>query len=137
MKARILTTDYNLAQRAQFHGVAWLNINSLAKALHQVVQAGEVMQVDLIKAGRESGQAVGFLSDGSMVVVDGGAPSIGKTVMVEVASVVPSAGRQDGFRAAGGAEVDAPGPFWGADTGWLCFTLTPECIPDGASPRIR
>lgn len=92
MKARILTTDYNLAQRAQFHGVAWLNINSLAKALHQAVQSGEVLQVELTKAGRESGQAVGFLSDGSMVVVDGGAPMIGKTVMVEVASVVPSAG---------------------------------------------
>jgi uncharacterized protein YacL len=92
MKARILTTDFNLAQRAQFHGVAWLNLNSLAKALHQVVQAGEVMQVDLVKPGREAGQAVGFLSDGSMVVVDGGAASIGKSVMVEVASIVPSAG---------------------------------------------
>ncbi len=92
MKARVLTTDYNLAQRAQFHGVAWLNINSLAKALHQVVQAGEVMQIDLVKSGREPGQAVGFLTDGSMVVVDGASSSIGKSVMVEVASVVPSAG---------------------------------------------
>jgi uncharacterized protein YacL len=92
MKARILTTDYNLAQRAQFHGVAWLNINSLAKALHQTVQAGEMLQIDIAKTGREPGQGVGFLSDGSMVVVDGGAAMIGKTVMVEVASIVPSAG---------------------------------------------
>lgn len=91
MKARLLTTDFNLAQRAQFHGVPWLNINTLAKALHQIVQAGEVLQVDLVKAGREAGQAVGYLSDGSMVVVDDAAASIGKTVMVEVASIVPSA----------------------------------------------
>ncbi len=92
MKARILTTDFALAQRAQFQGVAWLNINSLAKALHQVVQVGEILQVDLAKAGREPGQAVGFLSDGSMVVVDGAASSIGKSMLVEVASVVPTAG---------------------------------------------
>jgi uncharacterized protein YacL len=92
MKARILTTDFALAQRAQFQGVAWLNINSLAKALHQVVQVGEVLQVDLVKAGREPGQAVGFMSDGSMVVVDGAAASIGKSVMAEVASIVPTAG---------------------------------------------
>ena len=81
-----------LAQRAQFQGVAWLNINSLAKALHQVVQVGEILQIDLVKAGREPGQAVGFQSDGSMVVVDGAAASIGKSVMAEVASIVPTAG---------------------------------------------
>lgn len=92
MKARVLTTDFALAQRAQFHGIEWLNINSLAKALHQVIQVGEVLQVDLVKPGRESGQAVGFLSDGSMVVVDAAAAAIGKSVMVEVASIVPTAG---------------------------------------------
>lgn len=92
MKAKLLTTDFALAQRAQFHGVAWLNINSLAKALHSEVQAGERFAVDVVKPGRENGQGVGYLADGSMVVVEGGAAMVGKTVEVEVGSVLPSAG---------------------------------------------
>jgi uncharacterized protein YacL len=92
MKAKLLTTDYTLAQRAQFQGVPWLNINNLAKALHSEVQAGERLSVDLVKPGREAGQAVGYLADGSMVVVENGAPMIGKTVEIEVGSVLPSAG---------------------------------------------
>lgn len=92
MKAKLLTTDYTLAQRGQFHGVVWLNLNSLSKALHTEVAAGERLEVELVKAGREAGQAVGYLADGSMVVVDGGASLIGKTLEVEVASILPSAG---------------------------------------------
>lgn len=92
MKAKLLTTDYTLAQRAQFHGVGWLNLNGLSKALHTEVAAGERFDVELVKPGREPGQAVGYLPDGSMVVVDSAAPWIGKTVQVEVASILPSAG---------------------------------------------
>lgn len=92
MKAKLLTTDYTLAQRAQFHGVTWLNLNALAKALHTEVAAGERFEVELVKPGREAGQAVGYLADGSMVVVDGAAPLIGRRIEVEVASILPSAG---------------------------------------------
>jgi len=92
MKAKLLTTDYSLAQRAQFQGVPWLNLNALSKALHTEVAAGERFEVDLVKPGREPGQAVGYLADGSMVVVDAAAPQIGKRVEVEVASILPSAG---------------------------------------------
>lgn len=92
MKAKLLTTDYTLAQRAQFQGVPWLNLNALSKALHTEVAAGEQFEVDLVKPGRESGQAVGYLADGSMVVVDAAVAFIGKRVEVEVTSILPSAG---------------------------------------------
>lgn len=92
LKARLLTTDYNLAQIADFHGVEWLNLNSLAKALHPDLAVGEIVEVELVKKGRESGQAVGFLPDGSMVVVNDGRGHIGQTVQVEVKSILPSAG---------------------------------------------
>ncbi|MBE2213533.1 MAG: twitching motility protein PilT [Opitutaceae bacterium] len=92
MKAKLLTTDYTLAQRAQFQGVPWLNLNALSKALHTEVAAGEQFEVDLVKPGREAGQAVGYLADGSMVVVDSASTLVGKRVEVEVVSILPSAG---------------------------------------------
>lgn len=92
MKAKLLTTDYTLAQRAQFQGVPWLNLNALSKALHTEVAAGEQFEVELVKPGREAGQAVGYLADGSMVVVDAGAPMIGRRVEVEAVSILPSVG---------------------------------------------
>ncbi len=90
MKAKLLTTDYNLAQLAQFQGVAWLNINALAKALHAAVEVGERVEVNLVKSGRDPGQAVGYLADGSMVVVEGGAPFVGRALEVEIGSILPS-----------------------------------------------
>jgi len=90
LKAKLLTTDYNLAKMAEFQGVDWLNIAALAKALSSDVAVGERAEVDLIKPGKEKDQAVGYLSDGSMVVVSEAADFIGQTVHVEVISVVPS-----------------------------------------------
>lgn len=92
MKARLLTTDFNLAQRAQFQGVPWLNMNALSKALHTELQVGEHVSIELVKPGREPGQGVGFLPDGSMVVVDEGTKHIGETVNCEVTSIIPSGG---------------------------------------------
>ncbi len=92
LKAKLITTDHNLAQMAKFHSVEWLNINALAKALNPELNIGETLEVDLVKAGREPGQAVGFLSDGSMVVVNEGRRLIGQKVRVEVQTVLPSAG---------------------------------------------
>lgn len=92
LKGRILTTDYNLAKVAEFHNVGWLNINSLAKVLNPEVAVGEKIEVELVKTGKEADQAVGFLSDGSMVVVNEAVGFIGQTVQVEIISVLPSAG---------------------------------------------
>ena len=92
MKAKLLTTDFNLAKMAEFHGVHWLNLNSLAHSLRPELILGEQIEVELVKAGKEEGQAVGYLDDGSMVVVHGGRPHIGRRVTVEITSILPSAG---------------------------------------------
>ena len=90
--AKLLTTDYNLAKLAEFHGVPWLNLNSLARALRQELMTGEVLEVDLVKAGKEEGQAIGYLEDGSMVVVAGAKNLVSKRVSAEIVSILPSAG---------------------------------------------
>ena len=92
MKAKLLTMDYNLAKLAEFHEVEWLNISLLAKALNQEVSVGTKVTVELVRPGKDAGQAVGYLPDGSMLVVNGGRSQIGQQVCVEVDSVVPSAG---------------------------------------------
>jgi uncharacterized protein YacL len=92
LKARLLTTDYNLAKLAEFQDVEWLNLNKLARALHPEVTMGDCFSVDLVKPGKEAGQAVGYLGDGSMVVVNEAERHIGREVDVEVVNVVPSAG---------------------------------------------
>lgn len=92
MQAKLLTTDYNLAKMAEFHGVQWLNLNALAKSLRPEVMLGERVEVDLMKVGKEEDQAVGYLEDGSMVVVNAGRPHIGQRVQAEIVSVLPTAG---------------------------------------------
>jgi uncharacterized protein YacL len=92
--AKILTNDFNLNKVAELQGVKVLNINELANALKPVYLAGEQMSVKLIKEGTEPGQAVGYLEDGTMVVVDRGRDQIGREVEVTVTShLQTSAGR--------------------------------------------
>ncbi len=92
MKAKLLTTDYNLAKLAEFHGVTWLNLHALEKSLRPELVLGESIEVELLKPGKEEGQAVGYLSDGSMVVVNNGKPFLGKRVSAEIIGVLPTAG---------------------------------------------
>jgi len=92
--AKILTVDFNLNRVATFQGVKVLNINELANALKPVVYPGEEMQVKLIKEGKEYNQAVGYLDDGTMIVVEDGRRLIGQEVKVMVTSVLQTqAGR--------------------------------------------
>ncbi len=94
MGGRLVTTDFNLNKIAQLHDVPVLNVNDLANALKPVVLPGEVMNLELIKPGEEAGQAVGYLDDGTMVVVDGARDRIGQEVGIAVTSVIQtSAGR--------------------------------------------
>lgn len=92
LKAKLMTTDYNLAKLAEFHGIIWLNLNALSKALNPEVSIGQYLDIELVKAGKEGHQGVGYLADGSMVVVNEAFEFIGKTVVAEVISVLPSAG---------------------------------------------
>jgi uncharacterized protein YacL len=92
MRAKLLTTDFNMAKMAEFQGVPWLNLNALAKSLRPEVMLGEQVEVDLMKAGKEGDQAVGYLEDGSMVVVNEARGLIGRRVQAEIVSVLPTAG---------------------------------------------
>jgi uncharacterized protein YacL len=92
MRAKLLTTDYNLAKMAEFHGVPWLNLNHLAAALRQELSVGDTIEISLVKLGKEEGQAVGFFEDGSMVVVNAARSYVGRRVTAEITSVLPSAG---------------------------------------------
>ncbi|MBM7865917.1 TRAM domain-containing protein [Heliobacterium gestii] len=90
----IVTNDYNLNKVAELQGVKVLNINELANAVKPVVLPGEEMIVQVIKDGKELGQGVAYLDDGTMIVVDGGKRFIGQTLTVLVTSVLQtSAGR--------------------------------------------
>jgi uncharacterized protein YacL len=92
LKAKLLTTDYNLAQIAEFHNVDWLNLNALAKAMNPELMVGDTLEIKLTKPGKDPGQAVGYLPDGSMVVVADARAHIGRSAEVAVDSVIPSAG---------------------------------------------
>lgn len=92
--ARVFTNDYNLNKVAELQGVKVLNINDLANALKPVVMPGEQMQVKLLKEGKEADQAVAYLDDGTMVVVDNGRRLLGQTLHVTITSVLQTqAGR--------------------------------------------
>jgi len=94
LQAKILTVDFNLNHVASFQGVKVLNINELANALKPVVFPGEQMQIKLLKEGKELNQAVGYLDDGTMVVVEDGRRLIGQEIKVTVTSVLQTpAGR--------------------------------------------
>lgn len=80
----ILTTDYNLNRVARIEGVRVLNINELANAIRPVVLPGEIMNVKVVQKGKEKNQGVGYLPDGTMIVVEGGDKLIGKEVETEV-----------------------------------------------------
>jgi uncharacterized protein YacL len=88
LEAKILTVDFNLNQVASIQGVKVLNINELANALKPVVLPSEHMQIRLIREGKEYNQAVGYLDDGTMVVVEDGRRYIGQEVKVVVTSVL-------------------------------------------------
>lgn len=92
MRAKLLTTDYNLAKMAEFHGVQWLNLHALEKSLRPELVIGESIEIELMKPGKDEGQAVGYLPDGSMVVVNNGRPFLGKRVSAEIIGVLPTGG---------------------------------------------
>jgi len=91
---RIVTVDYNLNKVATVSGVEVLNINDLANALKQTVMPGTTLEVNVLRAGQEDGQGVGYMEDGTMVVVEDGKDQIGKVATITVTNVIQkSAGR--------------------------------------------
>ena len=94
LNGAVMTNDYNLNKVAGVAGVPVLNVNELAGALRPAVLPGEEMTVHIVREGREPGQGVAFLDDGTMVVVENGRRRVGETLDVEVTTVLQtSAGR--------------------------------------------
>jgi uncharacterized protein YacL len=92
--AHLLTNDFNLSKVAEMHGLQVLNLNLLANALRPIVNPGERITLKLVQEGREAGQGVGFLDDGTMVVVDGGKALVGSETPVTVTRLLQTgAGR--------------------------------------------
>jgi uncharacterized protein YacL len=93
-RAALVTTDYNLNRFGDISGIMVLNVNDLATALKPAILPGAVLRVQVLREGKEAGQGVGFLEDGTMVVVEQGRPLVGKEVAVVVTSALQtSAGR--------------------------------------------
>lgn len=91
MKGKIVTNDFNLNKVATVNGVEVININQMANALKPAVLPGEEMNTQIIRNGKEQGQGVAYLDDGTMIVVDGGREYVGQTVNVVVTSVLQTA----------------------------------------------
>ncbi len=91
INGKIITNDFNLNKVCELQGIAVLNINELANAVKPVVLPGEEMAAQIIKDGKETGQGIAYLDDGTMIVVEGGRRFIGETVDVLVTSVLQTA----------------------------------------------
>jgi len=94
LEGKLVTNDYNLNKVARVQGVQVINLNDLASAMKPVFLPGEHLEVDIVKVGEESGQGIGYLDDGTMVVIEGGRNHISERANVTVTSVLQnSAGR--------------------------------------------
>jgi uncharacterized protein YacL len=91
MKSPILTNDYNLNRVAELQGVSVLNINELANSVKAVLLPGETLKVNIIQEGREHGQGVGYLDDGTMVVIEDGIDFLHSEIDVNVTKVLQTA----------------------------------------------
>jgi uncharacterized protein YacL len=91
LKCPVLTNDYNLNRVAELQGVTILNINELANAVKSVVLPGEIMRINIIQEGKEVGQGVGYMDDGTMVVIENGKDYIGEYMEVNVTKILQTA----------------------------------------------
>jgi uncharacterized protein YacL len=90
-KGKLITCDYNLEKKAYIHGVVAVNVNAMAHALKVVAVPGEALAVKVLHPGKDVTQGVGYLDDGTMLVVERGSSDIGKTIDVIVARVIQTA----------------------------------------------
>ncbi|MBU3934315.1 MAG: TRAM domain-containing protein [Candidatus Omnitrophica bacterium] len=94
LNAKLFTNDFNLSKVAELQGIKVLNINELANALKPIVLPGEMMEVKVVKEGKEYNQGIGYLDDGTMIVVENGKHLLGQAVKTTVTSVLQTtAGR--------------------------------------------
>jgi uncharacterized protein YacL len=111
LEGKVVTNDYNLNKVAKLHNVGVINLNDIANSLKPVFLPGEHVDVRIVKPGEEAGQGVGYLEDGTMVVIEGGREHVGQNVTAAVTSVLQtSAGRMVFGRFERRAADDEPPP---------------------------
>ena len=88
LNARLYTNDYNLAKVAQLQKVSYVNLHEVAKCLKVVLLPGELLHLKIVREGKDKGQGVGYLPDGTMVVVNNGQPHIGKNIEAQVQTLL-------------------------------------------------
>jgi uncharacterized protein YacL len=131
LSARVVTNDFNLNKIAQLQGVDVINLNELANAMKTVALPGEIMPVRIVKAGDQIGQGVGYLDDGTMVVVEQGRSLIGQEVAIVVTSVLQTPagrmifGRPDQRLSGSPTPYPGPGAVGGTSPGDSRFGTTP------------
>jgi uncharacterized protein YacL len=91
LRCPIMTNDYNLNRVAELQGVPVMNVNELANAVKAVFLPGESLDIRVIQEGKELNQGVGYLDDGTMVVIEDGRRHIGQTITVSVTKVLQTA----------------------------------------------
>jgi uncharacterized protein YacL len=139
LNARVVTNDFNLNKIAQLQGVDVINLNELANAMKTVALPGEYMQVRIVKAGDQMAQGVGYLDDGTMVVVEQGRPLIGQEVTIVVTSFLQTPagrmifGRPDQRTSGSHTPFPAPGSSPGESKG--SASHEPLKGPDGSTGK--
>jgi uncharacterized protein YacL len=88
LDARLITNDFNLGKVAELQGVPCLNLNDLASALRPTLQAGDVISIRVAREGRDKGQGIGYLPDGTMVVINGAQPLVGQQAEAQIQSLL-------------------------------------------------
>ena len=105
LDGKIITNDYNLNKVARLHDVGVINLNDIANSLKPIFLPGESLDLQIVKSGEEHGQGVGYLDDGTMVVVEQGRDHVGEPIKITVTSVLQtSAGRMIFGRFDGGSQ---------------------------------
>lgn len=104
--AKLITNDFNLNKVAELQGVEVLNLNNLTNALKPVVLPNEDIVIDIIKEGKDENQGIGYLEDGTMVVVENGGSLVGKSTRVNVTSIIQTAAGKMIFTRAGGSSEE-------------------------------
>ncbi len=106
--AHLITNDFNLNKVAELQGIQVLNINNLANALKPVVLPGEEMDLQVVKEGKDENQGIGYLDDGTMVVIENGGRLLGKKIKVSVTSIIQTnAGKMIFTKVADGRDSDS------------------------------
>jgi uncharacterized protein YacL len=88
LNARLFTNDYNLTKIAELQKVNCVNLHEVARCLKVILLPGEILQLKIVREGKDKGQGVGYLPDGTMVVVNSGQPQIGQQVEVQIQSLL-------------------------------------------------